>query len=426
MGKKHILFVLLSALIIFSSTTYGQVLLEENFDYSAGDLLSDHGWTAYSSAGSNSITVNNGGLTYDGYASSDVGNAALLDNNGEDVNKAFSSQTTGTIYYSFLFNVQNVISDYFIYLYRSSSNFAARVYISGSDATFKLGISNTSTAPSTFGNTILNTNTTYLCIVKYDVSSSGDASLWVFSSGVPASEAIAGTPEATTTGSGQTTINAIALRQYNSSENIIIDGIRVATTWSGAPLPVELTSFTASITSTNVNLKWNTATEVNNFGFDIQRSAVKGQQSTKNWDKIGFVRGNGNSNSPKNYSFVDENVNSGKYYYRLKQTDFDGKFAYSKIIDADIAKPDVYSLGQNYPNPFNPVTAIKYEIPKAGKVNLVVYDMLGREVKALVNEYQEAGRYDVKFNADRLASGTYFYEIQTGNYIEVKKMILLK
>jgi len=221
-------------------------------------------------------------------------------------------------------------------------------------------------------------------------------------------------------------INTLKSKIQDITNSWTLSNTELDLTTIPTPLPVELTSFKANITDANVNLKWNTATEVNNYGFEIQRSAVSDKQSAESWNKIGFVRGNGNSNSPKSYSFVDENVSSGKYYYRLKQTDIDGKFTFSKVVEADISSPDVYSLDQNYPNPFNPVTTIKYEIPKAGKVKIVIFDMLGRVVQTLVNEFKEAGRYNVQFDAGKLASGTYLYKIQAGKFAEVKKMILLK
>ena len=142
---------------------------------------------------------------------------------------------------------------------------------------------------------------------------------------------------------------------------------------SNEPLPVELSSFSASLFDSKVKLNWETATEVNNYGFDILRQA----QDDKDWVKIGFITGNGNSNSPKNYSFEDKSVLSGKYSYKLKQIDNDGKYEYSKTIEVDLGFPTKFEISQNYPNPFNPITTIRYSLPLASNVKLTIYNTLG-------------------------------------------------
>jgi hypothetical protein len=194
-------------------------------------------------------------------------------------------------------------------------------------------------------------------------------------------------------------------------------------------LPVELTSFTANYVNGNVGLKWTTATEVNNYGFNVERRET-GNGKSETWVKIGFVQGSGNSNSPKEYLFVDSTPPSGKIHYRLKQVDFDGQFEYSGIVEVIIETPTQFSLQQNYPNPFNPITTIKYSIPNVGTgfslSILKVYDILGSEVAVLVNEMQPAGNYEIQFDGSKLASGVYIYKLQSGNYSSVKKFMLLK
>ncbi len=144
------------------------------------------------------------------------------------------------------------------------------------------------------------------------------------------------------------------------------------------------------------------------------------------WENIGFVVGHGNSNSPKTYSFTDDSPLGGsKFQYRLKQIDTDGKYEYSDEIEVEII-PSKFALYQNYPNPFNPSTKIKYQIPEVSFVTLKVYDVLGKEVAALVNEEKQAGNYEVEFNAINLPSGIYFYRLQTGNFVATKKMVLMK
>jgi hypothetical protein len=188
---------------------------------------------------------------------------------------------------------------------------------------------------------------------------------------------------------------------------------------------VELISFTAHSNGSAVTLNWQTATEVNNYGFEVQKSEISNQNSI--WEKVGFVNGSGNSNSIKEYSFTETNIGSGKYYYRLKKIDKDGGFIYSNAVEVNItALPTEYTLYQNYPNPFNPSTKISYQLPKSSFVTLKVYDIIGREISTLVNEQQNAGQYEVAFDGSKLASGEYLYRIQAGDFISIKKLVLLK
>jgi len=191
-----------------------------------------------------------------------------------------------------------------------------------------------------------------------------------------------------------------------------------------SPLPVELSSFSASIVNEGIKLNWRTETEVSNYGFEIERKTQ--DVRSKTWERIGFMEGHGNSNSPKEYSFIDNNVTAGKYSYRLKQIDNDGKFEYSKVIEIDVGAPLEYELSQNYPNPFNPSTTIKFSIPESGLVKLLIFNVLGEQIKTLVNGVKEAGIHTINFNATELKSGIYFYKIKTNNFTEVKKMILVQ
>ena len=192
--------------------------------------------------------------------------------------------------------------------------------------------------------------------------------------------------------------------------------------------PVELTSFTATASGKEVTLNWTTATELNNQGFEVQRKF-----STNDFATIGSVKGQGTTTSQNQYSFVDKLIDGGKYFYRLKQIDFDGTFEYSNEIEVEVRTVDKFSLEQNYPNPFNPTTTIGFGIsaspnPSEGGalVILKVYDILGNEVKTLVNKEMETGYHSVDFNASELPSGVYFYRIQVGSFIDMKKMILLR
>ncbi|MCU0343453.1 MAG: T9SS type A sorting domain-containing protein [Ignavibacterium sp.] len=188
------------------------------------------------------------------------------------------------------------------------------------------------------------------------------------------------------------------------------------------PFPVELSSFTAVILNKKVILNWRTETEVANFGFDLERSS-----DGITFNKIGFVEGNGNSNSPNEYTYSDDVEKlAGKLYYRLKQIDSDGSFSYSQVISVVLGVPDQFVLNQNYPNPFNPSTIISWQMPIRSHVTIKLYDMLGSEVTTLINEEKEAGYYNIEFNANELASGIYFYNISAGIFNSTKKMVLVR
>ncbi len=188
--------------------------------------------------------------------------------------------------------------------------------------------------------------------------------------------------------------------------------------------PVELLSFTANIDKKrNVLLKWETATEVDNFGFDIERS----NSNKLIFEKIGFVSGHGNSNSKKSYSFVDKLPLFEKdYCYRLIQINTDGSFSVLNTIKVEAYSPGEYLLFQNYPNPFNPSTKIYYALPELSHLSLKIYDVLGNEIATLVNEEKPAGSYEVQFNGSALSSGIYFYTLRAGNFSSTKKLILMK
>jgi carboxypeptidase T len=188
-------------------------------------------------------------------------------------------------------------------------------------------------------------------------------------------------------------------------------------------VPVELSSFTAIAQDKNVLLNWTTSTETNNMGFEVER-----RSSTENsgWQKLGFKNGNGTTTEKSIYSFVDKNPLNGKSYYRLKQIDFDGSFKIYNSLEMDYGTIDEYSLAQNYPNPFNPRTEINFSLAKSGNVTLKVYNILGSEVATLVNDFMEAGKHSVQFNAKDFTSGVYFYTIKADNFTSTHKMILMK
>ena len=203
-------------------------------------------------------------------------------------------------------------------------------------------------------------------------------------------------------------------------------------------VPVELASFTATAQQNNVSLNWQTATETNNSGFEIERNEMSKVKDQTDWQVVGFVPGFGTTTEPKSYSFVDDNLSAGNYQYRLKQIDFDGSFEYFPNafgIEVEITSPTEFSLEQNYPNPFNPSTNIKYTISSRQFVTLKIFNSLGEEIETLVNEFQDAGVHSKLYILhSTLPSGVYFYQLKVGDpeagsgqvFVQTKKMTLIK
>ncbi|NWF90547.1 MAG: T9SS type A sorting domain-containing protein [Ignavibacteriaceae bacterium] len=432
--KKTI--TMLSALVfLFAITSYAQLLLEENFDYPAGDSLTSHGWTGHSGGTTNAQTIVAPGLEYAGYLSSGIGNAASLTTTGQDVNRQFSdSVTSGTVYASFLASVTSAqtAGDYFFHLGPKtlSTVFMGRVFVKlASNGNLSFGLSKTTTStsiPPVYTDSIYTTGNTYLLVVKYQFNAgANDDVLSLFIN--PALDATEPSPvlvHDTSTTNDPLSIGTVALRQGTASNapNVIVDGIRISTAWTDV-VPVELVSFNAAANGSGINLTWMTASETNNNGFSIER-----RSNSSDWNAVGFVKGNGTTTQANNYSFTDKNVTSQTAYsYRLKQIDFDGSFAYSKTVQVTSNSiVNTFELKQNYPNPFNPATQISFSIAKDGFVKLVVYNLLGQEVKTLINRNMEAGSHSVSFNASDLQSGIYIYKLTSAGSTLTKKMMLVK
>ena len=194
-------------------------------------------------------------------------------------------------------------------------------------------------------------------------------------------------------------------------------------------VPVELVSFTADISGSNIILNWSTVTEINNNGFEIQRKVAESEFAT-----VGFVRGSGTTANKKVYSYIDKNLVDGKYFYRLKQIDFNGSYKYSNVIEINLRTLNDYSLERNFPNPFNPITTIGYVLKEKSNAKLIVLNAIGEEIAVLVNEEQNKGFHKIEFNAADLPSGVYFYQLRAFDpesnsgqgFVQTRKMILLK
>jgi photosystem II stability/assembly factor-like uncharacterized protein len=240
-----------------------------------------------------------------------------------------------------------------------------------------------------------------------------------------------GLPPSPSQSSAIVRVYAINILTDGSGQQYLVAGTEGRGVWKRPLLeiiPVELTSFTASVIGNAVELNWSTASEINNQGFEIEKQVLSSEYVAGRWERIGFVEGNGTTPETNYYSFTDIDVSSGKYFYRLKQLDYDGSYEYSEILEVKVGNtPEQFALEQNYPNPFNPSTIIIYHLPSENKVSLKLYNALGKEIATLVNETKKAGVHQVEFkNTSELSSGVYFYTINAGTFTDTKKLILIK
>jgi len=415
--------LILSILFLFVSLMNAQVLLEETMNYPVGDSLNGHGWTIHSGS-VNNILVSSETLTYPGYVLSGVGKTATVTGGTGsriDINKTFTEVTIGSVYAAALIKVTAAVAtgDYLFHLGPNpiGTNFRGRLFIiADGTENFKLGlIKGTGTPTYT---TSYPLNTTCLVILEYKIveGAANDTVKLYVNPNLNAPVPVITAADATT----DINPGSIALRQGGNAHSMLIGGIRVSTLISDVT-PVELTSFVANVIDGKVNLTWSTATETNNSGFAVERSS-NGVEFTQ----VGFVKGNGTTTERNSYSFVDNGLNAGKYTYRLKQTDFDGTYEYTKSVEVSVGLPTEFSLSQNYPNPFNPSTTINFALPKVSNVKLTIYNALGKEVATLVNGTMEAGNHSTVWNASNNASGMYFFKLEAGNFTSTKKMMLIK
>src|ERR1035437_8640026 len=363
MKKFSLLFLFLFLFLSIPNITYSQLLLTDNFDYPNGDSLGAHGWQSFTNW-ANPINVGtNNGLSYTGYVNSGIGNAAIIKGDGEDVYRSFTAQSVGSVYVSFLVNMTTPRGDGKFYgLLTSSPNLLfryLRAYAKAVTGGWSLGLGKSSEAP-TYGGSILALNTTYLVVLKYTFvggATNDIATAYVFTDpNLPTVEpAVTEIGPLSPVNADPANVGCVLLRQDTTvagayTPDLVIDGIRVGNTWNDAPLPVELSSFTSNTNGRNVQLNWETKTEKNSDKFVIEKM---NSSIGSSWVNVGSVKAAVLSNSPKNYSYSDTKLQSGKYQYRLKMVDNDGSFSYSSIEAAEVAVPKDFAVSQNYPNPFN-------------------------------------------------------------------------
>ena len=196
-------------------------------------------------------------------------------------------------------------------------------------------------------------------------------------------------------------------------------------------LPVALASFTASVVNDNVLLQWRTLSEIENSGFEVQRS----QSIPTHFTPLpnSFTPGFGTTSEPHDYSYTDSTVFPSLWYYRLRQISQDGSWNLLGPISIDVLTgveenplPTEYALSQNYPNPFNPTTTISFTLPVEARVTLELFDMLGRSVGKVLDVTMQQGYHSVGVDASALASGVYMYRLRAGEFVQTRKMVVNK
>jgi hypothetical protein len=461
------LFVLLFVVNINS-----QPLFVETFNYNDGALMTMVGlntgspyyaiasvsnnvsggvWTPGStSTFDDPLMVESGALTYPGYSLSGEGKKLFCPNLAANSsnNRGFASFTSQQIvYYSMMINMKDVTGlstypstngEYFTGLWATGNTTNANyrgllVFRGGSNpAKFQLGVRacQPTTVATTWVDVDLDVLTTYLVVVKYERNNpTCKASLWInpsLAGTEPTPDAVNNFGAVDPVGTN-TDVARFGIYQRALKPHVWLGGIKIGQIWGDAPLPVELSSFASVAQGRTVVLNWSTRTEKNSDRFEVERSLESGS----NWTTIASVKAAVLSNSPKNYTYSDTKLQSGKYQYRLKMIDNDGTFSYSSVEAAVVAIPKDFAVSQNYPNPFNPSTKIDYQVPVDAKVLMEVYNIAGQKVSELVNQNQTAGYYTVDFGGSELSSGVYVYRIVANdaaghNFSSIKKMMLLK
>lgn len=434
--------VLVSLFFVFMLSLRADAqLMTESFNYTAGDSIGAHGWTSFSGGATNRLTVSVPGLEFPGYQDPGIGNSVRLTNTGQDAYKPFSANVnSGNLYCFFIIRVDTARivaggGDYFVGLLPSTSttNYTCRIYIRNAPTMsnkFAFGLTKNaiSGGPVQYSDSIYSWGTDYLVCAKYTFltgsNTDDQVSLFVFDSAPPAFEPATPTiGPATSTTTDVNDIGRFALRQAlaTTSASLWVDEIWVGTDWNTL-LPVELTSFTSTVSGRNAELRWTTSSELNNSGFFVER-----RTASDAWISLAFVEGKGTTSAPENYVFVDRGLPTGNYSYRLKQVDYNGNYEYFNLEGSvSVGIPTMFSLHQNYPNPFNPSTVIGFDVPADGLVRLSLFDMQGKLVQVLESGFRSAGYYSHTLRAGNLPSGSYLYRLESGNFTASKMLVLLK
>ncbi|MDH3268343.1 MAG: T9SS type A sorting domain-containing protein [Ignavibacteria bacterium] len=401
--------------ILMGSVVGGGTTFTDNFDsYVAGQQLACQNptdWTTWPPALPCDLVVDPYIST--NYAYSGANSCVIVQNN--DLVRLHGSLTTGQWYMSFLFYIPTGNAGYF----NQMSGFAPNPNQWAVECYFDVGGGGRLLADVTTNFTwVENTWNQVVLIVDLD-SPASPAEFWIGTN--PSNLTMVATWDWTRGGTITNRIDANDFFGATATDEMYMDNYYFGDAMPPI-IPVELTSFTGNVNNLGqVVLNWQTATELNNQGFEIERRMESSEFRT-----IGFVEGAGTVTETRNYSFIDKTADQGINYYRLKQMDFNGTYAYSDEVEVDVTAPLTFDLAQNYPNPFNPSTNIKFSVPESGNVKLSVYNLVGEEVAVLVNGFSQAGTFEVTFDASNLSSGVYLYKLQSANSVQTKKMMLLK
>lgn len=392
----------------------------DNFDsYTAGVRLCTQTteWQTWSGATGN----NEDPFVSSAFSWSSPNSIVIVQDN--DVVRKHGSKTTGKWYMSFHFYIPAGKSGYF----NNMNGFAPNPNVWGMDSYFDVG--GTGRLDTTGGGgqvpaNVVSFNWTVaqwnqvIVIIDLDAPDR-KAEYWIGTN--PSNLTQVATWNWTQNGTKPTRLDVTDLFGAAATDEMYVDNFYFGDAMPTI-IPVELTSFAASVNAAgHVILNWTTGTEINNLMFEVERSAGNNE-----FVRVGYVNGQGTTSEPQAYSFTDAAVSNGTYFYRLKQIDFSGMYEYSNVIEVDVKGPLGYNLSQNYPNPFNPSTVIDFSIVEAGMVKLTVYNLLGEEIQVLRNEYMESGFHQVTFDALNIPSGMYIYKLETANYVQARKMMLMK
>ncbi|MCU0443084.1 MAG: T9SS type A sorting domain-containing protein [Bacteroidia bacterium] len=425
---KRIFYTLVLVTVLFG--VKGQVLLEDNFTGTAGTAATANGWTQIGTTATNPINLTTGGLSFTGYPGSGIGNAVGLTTSGQDIYKdATSTITSGSAFAGFIANISatQATGDYFFAVLpnTSTSTFSCRVFARSSvtPGFFNVAI-NKSNEAATYSTTDFAIGVTHLFYVEYVFrGGSNDDSVYLYV--IPNGSSVPTTKPSTPTAAGfnsaqpdLTNIGRLALRQGSAANaaTVQVDGIRMGALWDNGALPVQWRSFTASQTPTGNQLRWSTATEVNNNQFEVQRS-----NNGRTFETIGVVKGKGNSQKVTNYTFTDEVVTKGTVFYRLKQIDFDGKFEYSKTVSITVATP-TSGISQLSPNPFSNEMNVTIKAASSGTASVVVMDMVGKVHHSFTSEVS-SGAQTIRFETADMPDGIYFVRATINGETFTQKII---
>lgn len=426
--------LLLLIVFILSTQIYGQTTME-NFSYgtitgTGADTITNPAfggntalgigrWRRHSGSGG-PLQYKATSLTYPGYNSSGIGGSAgftFISISAEDANRSTIPYTFGSVYVSFLLKMNvsgGITGDYFFHTLDTAAitSFRTRLYLKdGSLAgTYKLGINKGSSTAPAYSTADFKIDSTILVVIKYKFNATftDTVSAYFFTGAIPTTEPLVADVVAPDPGTVDLAIfNAVAIRQGTIGTMAgTIDGIRVSNSWANGPLPVKLGDFSAFINaaSQSTTLVWNTASELNNSGFEIERS-IDGE----NFENVGFVKGAGNFNTARNYKFEFNSDESA--FYRLKQVDFDGNFEYSSVVATTNQIADAVLT----PNPFNNIIQLSSEstIQKAE-----IVDLMGKVVLT-----ETINNNSATLNANELLNGVYFIKVYQGESISTKRIV---